>query len=54
MYRRIYECYVLERDRFSGGGSVMVWAAIAHGYRSLLVVIYGSLNIQRYRDDNFL
>ena len=36
-----------------GGGvdSVMVWAAIAHGYCSPLVVIDGNLNAQRYRDD---
>ena len=55
MYRRRNECYadccVLERDPFEGGGSVMVWAAIAHGYRSPLVVIDGNLNDQRYRDD---
>ena len=51
MYRRRYEryadCCVLERDRFGGGVSVMVWAAIAHGYRSPLVVIDGNLNVQR-------
>ena len=41
----------LERDRFGGGCSAMVWAAIAHGYRSPLVVIDGNLNAQRYRDD---
>ena len=50
LYRRRNEryadCCVLERDRFGGEGSVMVWAAIAHGYRSPLVV-----NAQRYRDD---
>ena len=28
--------------------SVMVWAAIAHGYRSPLVVIDGNLNAQRH------
>ena len=33
------------------GGSVMVWAAIAHGYRSPLVVTDGNLNPQRYRND---
>ena len=43
--------YVLEQDRFGCGGSVMVWAAIAHGYRSPLVVIDGNVNYQRYRDD---
>ena len=42
---------VLERDRLGGGGAVMVWAAIAHGYRSPLVVTDGNLNAQRYRDD---
>ena len=55
MYRRrnerYAECCVLERDRFGGGCSVMVWAAIAYGYRSPLVVIDGNLNAQRYRDD---
>ena len=49
--KRYADCRVLKRDRFGGGGSVMVWAAIAHGYRSPLVVIDGSLNAQRYRDD---
>ena len=29
----------LNKIRFGGGGSVMVWAAIAHGYRSPLVII---------------
>ena len=29
----------------------MVWAAIAHGYHSPLVVTDGNLNAQRYRDD---
>ena len=29
------------------GGSVMVWAAIAHGYHSPLVVIDSNLNAQR-------
>ena len=55
MYRRRSEryadCCVLERYRFGGGASVMVWAAIAHGYRSPLVVIDGNLNAQRYHDD---
>ena len=48
MYRRRNERYA---DRFGGGGSVMIWAAIVHGYRSPLVVIDGNLNAQRYRDD---
>ena len=44
---------LFERDRFGGRprGYGMVWAAIAHGYRSPLVVIDGNLNAQRYRDD---
>ena len=50
VYRRRNERYadwcVLERDNFWGGGYV-----IAHGYRSLLVLIGGNLNAQRYRDD---
>ena len=29
----------------------MVWPAIAHVYRSPLIVIDGNLNVQRYRDD---
>ena len=41
---------VLQRDRFGGGGSVMVWARISYGYRTQLVVIDGSLNAQKYRD----
>ena len=39
---------VLERDRFGGGCSVMVWSAIAQCYRSPLVNIDGNLNVQRY------
>ena len=41
---------VLELDRFGGGGSILVWAAIAHGLRTNLVVIEGNLNVQHYRD----
>ena len=55
MYRRKYkryaDCCVFERYHFGGGGYVMVWATIAHGYRSPLVVVDGNLNVQRYRDD---
>ena len=55
MYRRRNEryadCCVLVRDRVGGGGSVIVWAVIAHGYCSSLVVIDGNLNAQRYRGD---
>ena len=31
------------------GGSVLVWAGIAHGFRSNLVVIEGNLNVKRCR-----
>ena len=48
---RYADCCVLEQDRFGGGGSAMVWAAIAHGYPSPLVDIDGNLNAQRYHDD---
>ena len=48
---RYADCCLLERDRFGGGGSVLVWAGIAHGYRTPLVVVDGNLNAQRYRDE---
>ena len=48
---RYADCGVLERDRFGGGCSVMVWAAIPQGYRSPLVDKDGSLNAQEYRDE---
>ena len=55
VYRRINDryadCYVLERDRFWGRGSVLVWAGITHGFRTNLVVIEGNLNAKRYRDE---
>ena len=50
LYRRRNEryadCCVLQRDRFGGGGSVMVWGGIAYGYRTPFVVIDGNLNAQ--------
>lgn len=53
VYRRRGERYVdacvREVDRF-GGGSVMVWAGIAHGHKTDLIFIDGALNAQRYRD----
>ena len=48
---RYADCCVLERDRFGVGCSVMVWTAIAHGYRSPRFVIDFNLNVQRYRND---
>lgn len=51
LYRRQHERYrdgcVAERDRF-GGGSIMVWGAINHDFRSDLVLIQGNLTAQRY------
>jgi hypothetical protein len=44
---RYANCCVLKRDCFGNGGSVLVWAAIAHGFRTNLVVIEGNLNAQR-------
>ena len=49
--RRRNDCCILERNRFRGGGSVMVLAAIVHDYRSPLVVIDDNLNGQRNRYD---
>ncbi|KAJ8347227.1 hypothetical protein SKAU_G00286280 [Synaphobranchus kaupii] len=37
------------RDCFGGGG-VMVWGAIGHGWRSALVFVEGALNARRYID----
>ena len=37
--------------RFGGGVSVLVWAGIAHGFRTNLVVIEGNLNAQRFPDE---
>ena len=45
------DCCVLEQDRFGGGDSVMVRAAIAHDYCSPLVISDGNFNVQWYRDD---
>ena len=39
---------VSQRDRFGGGGSVMVRAGIGYGYRTQLVFIDGNLNAQKY------
>ena len=39
--------YILQRDRFGGGGSTTVWAGIGYGCRTQLVVIDGNLNAQK-------
>ena len=41
---RYADCCVLQRDRFGGGASVMVWAGKSYGYRTQLVVIDGNLD----------
>jgi transposase len=46
---RFSDACVIERDRF-GGGSIMVWGGIAHGRKTPLVVIDGTLTAVRYRD----
>ena len=40
----------LERDRFGGGGSVIVWCGVSQHHRTELVVIAGNLNTVRYRE----
>ena len=47
------DCSVLERDRFMGGDSVLVWAGTAHGLCTNLVVIEGNSNAQSYHDEIF-
>ena len=51
---RYTEAYTLERDRFGGGGSVMVWGGVSQHHRTELVVIAGNLNAVRYREDILL
>ena len=41
---------VYESDRF-GGGRVMVWAGICHGGCIQLIIVQGTLNAVKYRDD---
>ena len=40
---RYTEACTLERDRFEGGGSVMVWGGVSQHHRTELVVIAGNL-----------
>ena len=58
VYHRRNECYTeactLERDRFGGGGSVMVWGGVSQHHRTELVVIAGNLNSVHYREDILL
>jgi len=49
--QRFAPCCLLEHDRY-GGGSVMVWAGIWYGGRRTdAVVIKGTLNAERYKND---
>ena len=41
---------VLEQDRFGGGGSVLVWAGIAHGFRINFAIIEGNFNTKHCQD----
>ena len=58
VYRRRNEHYTedctLERGRFGGGGSIMVWGGVSLHYRTELVVIAGNINAVRYREDSLL
>uniref|UniRef100_A0A8C8GZ84 Inosine-5'-monophosphate dehydrogenase n=1 Tax=Oncorhynchus tshawytscha TaxID=74940 RepID=A0A8C8GZ84_ONCTS len=57
VYRRRnerYEACTLEKNRFGGGGSVMVWGGVSQHPRSELVVIAGNLNAVRYMEDILL
>uniref|UniRef100_A0A674EY23 Tc1-like transposase DDE domain-containing protein n=1 Tax=Salmo trutta TaxID=8032 RepID=A0A674EY23_SALTR len=55
VYRRRNERYTEAcRDRFGGGGSVMVWGGVSQYHRTELVVIAGNLNAVRYREDILL
>lgn len=47
---RFADAAVIQRDRF-GGGSVLVWGAINHDFRSRLLIINGNMTARRYIDD---
>ena len=46
---RYTEACTLERDRFGGGGSVIVWDGVSQHHRTKLVAIAGNLNAVCYR-----
>ena len=48
---RYADACVVEADRFRVG-SVMVWGGISHNGKTQLVTVNGTLNAQKYRDDN--
>jgi hypothetical protein len=41
--KRYTEACTLERNRFGGGGSVIVWGGVSQHHRTELVVIAGNL-----------
>ena len=47
---RYADCCILQRDRFGGVSSVMVWAGISYGYGTQLLAIDGNLKAQKYGD----
>lgn len=55
VYRRRGERYldpcVFQRQRFGGGGSIMVWGGISSQGRTQLVIVRGNLTGVRYRDE---
>ena len=51
---RYTEACTPERDRFGGGGSVMVWGGVSQHHRTELVVIADNFNAVRYREDILL
>ena len=51
---RYTEACTLERDRFGGGGSIMVWSGVSRHHRTEFVVIAGKLNAVRYSEDILL
>lgn len=44
---RYSPCCISEHDRY-GGGSVMIWAGIWYGGRTVAVIVNGNLNGERY------
>ena len=51
---RYTEACALERDRFGGGGAVMVWSSVSQNHRTELVVIAGNLSAVRNSQDILL
>lgn len=47
---RYSQCCIQERDRWGGGG-VMVWGGISGRHRTPLVIVQGTINAQRYREE---